>query len=290
MKILLAGEIDARWRRELATAMPEASWLDLADPDIEAAVVANPPPGALAGLPRLRFVQSLWAGVERLLADPTLPAGVPLARMVDPALAAAMAESVLWAVLSLHRGFFDYQRQQREGVWHQHDQRRASEVDVLVLGQGAMGGAASARLVQQGYRVAGWRRGSELTPLLDGAEIVVNLLPLTAETRGLLAAPLFARLAPGAAIVNFGRGGHLVEDDLLQALDSGRLRHAVLDVYATEPLPAGHAFWSHPRVTMLPHAAALTDPRSASAVAAANLRALRDGRPLAHRVERGRGY
>lgn len=289
MKVRLAGEIGATWRRELAAALPEAEWSD-DDCDAEVAVVANPPPGALAAMPRLRFVQSLWAGVDRLLADPTLPPGVPVARMVDPVMSLAMAESALWAVLALHRGFFDYQRRQREGVWRQHAQRRADEVNVLILGQGEMGRAVAARLAPLGYRVEGWHRGVDLAPLLAGAEIVINLLPLTPATRGLLDARCFAGLPRGAALVNFGRGAHVVDADLLAALDSGRLRHAVLDVYATEPLPAGHPFWAHPRVTMLPHAAALTDARSASAVAAANLRAWRDGRTPAHGVDRHRGY
>lgn len=289
MKIRLAGEIDATWRRELAAALPEAEWTDDGR-DAELAVVANPPPGALAGMPRLALIQSLWAGVDRLLADPTLPPAVPVARMVDPAMSAAMAESALWAVLSLHRGFFDYQRRQREGRWVQHAQRRADEVAVLVLGQGEMGRAVGARLAAQGYRVDGWRRGQPLAPKLGGAEIVINLLPLTPETRGLVDAAFLAHLPAGAAFVNFGRGAHVVDADLLAALDRGALREAVLDVYATEPLPPEHPFWRHPRVTMLPHAAALTDPRSASAVAAANLRAWRDGRPVAHRVDRTRGY
>ena len=293
MKVLLAGEIDAAWRRELAAAMPEATWLDAGEAD--AALVANPPPGALAGQPRLCLIQSLWAGVDRLLADPTLPAGVPIARMVDPAMSAAMAETALWATLSLHRGFFAYARRQREGVWRAHAQRRADEVGVLVLGQGEMGRPAAARIAQQGYPVRGWRRSrrhddTPLPVLLADAAIVINLLPLTAETRGLLDAGFFARMAPGSTIVNLGRGAHLVEADLLDALDRGHLRHAVLDVFQTEPLPAVHAFWRHPSVTVLPHAAALTDPRSASAVAVANLRAARDGRPLAHRVDRARGY
>ncbi len=156
MKVLLAGEIDAAWRRELSAAMPEATWLDAGEAD--AALVANPPPGALAGQPRLRLIQSLWAGVDRLLADPTLPAGVPIARMVDPAMSAAMAETALWATLSLHRGFFAYAQAQREAVWRVHAQRRADEVGVLVLGQGEMGRAAAARIAQQGYPVRGWRR------------------------------------------------------------------------------------------------------------------------------------
>jgi len=299
MNIVLLGDMPAPewtlWRAALAAAMPEAHWFDAdaaaAVPEtIEAAVVANPPPGSLRPYPGLRLVQSLWAGVDRLLVDKTIPPTLPLARMVDPAMNAAMAETALWATLSLHRGFFAYARRQREGRWHAHAQRRADEVGVLVLGQGQMGRTAAERIAQQGYRVEGWRRSAALAPLLARSDIVVNLLPLTAETSGLLNADFFATLPPKAAIVNLGRGGHVVDADLLAALDSGRLRHAVLDVFHTEPLPPGHAFWAHPRVTMLPHAAAQTDPRSAAQVAAANLRAVRDGRPIEHLVDRARGY
>ncbi|MDP1912246.1 NAD(P)-dependent oxidoreductase [Brevundimonas sp.] len=300
MKVLLCGELGATewrtWQSALAQAMPEAVWLDLAQARtqadaVQAAVVANPPPGSLQGLPHLKLIQSLWAGVDRLLADATLPAGVPIARMVDPAMTAAMAETALWAVLSLHRGFFAYARRQREGLWRAHAQRRADEVNVLVLGQGEMGRAAAQRVAQQGYRVQGWRRdGGALVPLLAQAEIVVNLLPLTPHTRGLLDVRFFAALPAHASVVNLARGAHVVDADLLAALDSGHLRHAVLDVFHTEPLPATHAFWQHLRVTLLPHAAALTDPRSAAAVAAANLRAARDGGALAHLVQAPRGY
>lgn len=300
MKVLLCGELDAteqaEWLAALSAAMPEAQWLDLpaaraAPAAVEAAVVANPPPGSLQGLPNLRLIQSLWAGVDRLLADATLPAGVPIARMVDPAMNAAMAETVLWAVLALHRGFFAYQQRQREGVWRQHAQRRADEITVLVLGQGQMGRTAAERLAALGYRVQGWRRdGAPLEPLLAQAQVVVNLLPLTPDTRGLLDARFFASLPCGAGIVNVARGAHVVDEDLLAALDSGHLRHAVLDVFHTEPLPAGHRYWQHPRVTMLPHAAAGTDARSAAAMAVANLRALRNGTQLRNLVEPARGY
>ncbi len=300
MKLLLCGEFGTderlRWQRALAAALPEARWLDDADardrPDaVQAAVVANPPPGSLQGLPRLRLIQSLWAGVDRLLADDTLPAGVPIARMVDPAMNAAMAETALWAVLSLHRGFFEYARRQRDAHWQVHRQRRANEVNVLVLGQGQMGRAVAARLLQQGYTVMGWRRdGAPLPPLLGRAHIVINLLPLTADTHGLLDAAFFAALPPEAAVVNLARGAHVVDDDLLAALDNGRLHHAVLDVFHAEPLPRGHPYWHHPRVTVLPHAAAITDPRSAATVAAANLRAALAGQPVAHLVDRARGY
>ena len=174
-------------------------------------------PGSLSGLPGLRLIQSLWAGVDRLLADPTLPAGVPIARMVDPAMTAAMAETALWATLSLHRGFFSYARQQRAGQWQRQSQQRADEVPVLVLGHGQMGRAVAQRLAQQGYPVTAWRRGaasanpasvsvsvsvsagvrlatgpSALVPALSGARIVINLLPLTPDTRGLIDRRLLA--------------------------------------------------------------------------------------------------
>lgn len=303
MNVLLAGNFDPgeheAWRAALAAALPEARWWSPGDvaadrvpaADITAAVVANPPPGSLRGLPKLALIQSLWAGVDRLLADPTLPAGVPVARMVDPAMTAAMAETALWAVLALHRGFFAYQQRQREGIWRPHAQRRADEVPVAVLGEGEMGRAVAARLATLGYPVQGWRRdGTPLADRLAHAEIVINLLPLTPATRGLLDARAFAAMPVRSALVNLGRGAHVVDTDLLAALDAGHLRHAVLDVFTTEPLPAGHPYWRHPRVTMLPHAAAATDPRSAAAVAAANLRAARDGMPIRHRVDAARGY
>ncbi len=300
LTVLFAGrfepaEREAWWEALRATA-PECHWwredalFDGAA--VDAAVVANPEPGLLAGLPRLRLIQSLWAGVDKLLADPTLPAAVPLARMVDPAMSAAMAETALWAVTGLHRRFFDYQAQQGQRLWQQHAQRRADDVTVRVLGSGAMGGAVAARLAAQGYRVSSWRArdGGALEVALRDAEIVLNLLPLTPATRGLLDARCFAAMRRGASLVNLARGAHVVDADLLAALDAGHLDRAVLDVFATEPLPAGHAYWRHPKVTLLPHVAALTDERSAAAVVAANLRALARGEALAHLVDRSRGY
>ena len=313
MNLLLTGNFDAAERDAWAAALRQAlpghrlclARGEVADDQIDAAIVANPPPGQLQGLPRLRLIQSLWAGVDRLLADATLPAGVPIARMVDPAMNAAMAETALWATLALHRGFFGYARQQQAAQWQQHPQRRADEVPVLVLGLGQMGRTAALRLQQQGYPVAAWRRSAGGEPLpgvqvhtgtaglhaaLAGAQVLVNLLPLTPDTRGLLDAALLARLPRGAALVNLARGAHLVDADLLAALANGQIGHAVLDVFHTEPLPAEHPFWAHPLVTLLPHVAAQTDERSAAAVVAANIRALDHGAPLAHLVQRDAGY
>jgi glyoxylate/hydroxypyruvate reductase len=300
LNVLLAGRFDAAerqaWWQALRAAAPQCNWHR--DDEtfertlIDAAVVANPEPGVLASLPKLRLIQSLWAGVDKLLADTTLPTHVAMARMVDPAMNAAMAETALWAVLGLHRRFFDYAAQQSRAQWSALPQRRADEVKVLVLGAGQMGTAVAQRLTAQGYRVASWRARDPalLTNALRDAEIVINLLPLTPVTHGLLGARCFAAMPRGASLVNLARGAHVVDADLLSALDSGQLQRAVLDVFHTEPLPSAHPFWHHPRVTVLPHVAALTDERSAAEVVAANLRALAQGDAIAHVVDRARGY
>lgn len=310
MDILLCGSFDDNerdaWLAELQRALPQARWHLSATAEnaglITAAVVANPPAGLLQGLPNLRLIQSLWAGVDRLLSDPSLP-DVPVARMVDPTMSAAMAETALWATLSLHRGFYDYARQQHACDWRQLPQRRADEIQVTLLGMGQMGRTCAQRLVTQGYRVTGWKLRSgaaegvalehgmdALWPLLACSDIVINLLPLTPQTGDLLDRRFFEALRPGAGLVNLGRGGHLVEADLLQALECGQVGHAVLDVFRCEPLPAEHPFWKHPQVTVLPHIAAATDMRSAARIVAVNLQALRDGEPLHDLVERSRGY
>lgn len=298
-----------RWLQVLQQALPGEEWVLQTPPDaetaarIEVAVVANPPPGSLQGLPRLGLIQSLWAGVDRLLQDTTVPPAPPLCRMVDPAMNEAMVQTALWATLALHRGFFRCQLQQRDAQWRQPPQRRASEWQVLVLGQGELGGRVGRALADVGYPVAGWSRrprvvaglqslhGAEgLAEGLARADTVINLLPLTDETRGFFDAARFAAFKPGSTFINLARGAHVDEEALLAALASGQLSHAVLDVFLQEPLPTAHAFWRHAQVTVLPHTAAQTDPRSAAGVVAANVRAWRRGEPLQHRVERSQGY
>ena len=290
MPVLILGADREAWLAALREAMPDERFVLEPEEGIDAAVVANPPPGSLQNLPGLRLIQSVWAGVDRLLQDPTLPPDVPLARMVDPAMNEAMVHTALWAVLSLHRSFFELAAQQRAQLWQQPLQPRAAEWRVLVLGRGELGGRVAAALEVQGYAVSTWRSSDGPEPPLEGADTVVNLLPLTPATRGFFDAARLARMKHGASLVNLARGAHVVEADLLAALDAGRLRRAVLDVFETEPLPPGHRLWTHPRVTVLPHCAAQTDPRSALEVVVANLRALRAGEPLRHLVDRRRGY
>ncbi len=307
----LEGAERADWWRALTDALPDDDWVDaMVDGtqgarwrEADVAVVANPLPGRLAGCTQLKLIQSLWAGVDRLMADATLPVAIPIARMVDPMMNRAMAETAAWAVLSLHRRAFDYAAQQRQTRWHPLPQKRADEVAVLVLGLGEMGRTTALQLAALGYRVSGWSARARdiagvatsagwamLPAALGAADVVVNLLPLTDDTRGLFDRTRLAQMRTGASLVNLARGAHVVEKDLLAALNAGCLAHAVLDVFDSEPLPTTHVFWFHPQVTVWPHAAAQTDLRSAAAVVAANVEAVRRGEPAQHLVDRTRGY
>ena len=296
-----------RWLEPLGAALPGDEivvYPEIGDPaTIECAIVAVPPPGILTGLPNLRLIQSLWVGVESLLRDPTLPGDVPLARLVDPGMTETMTESVLLHVLNAHRDYEAYRAQQREGVWRQIQQVRAQDRRVGFLGLGELGAAAARTLVGLGFAVAGWSRrpkaidgietfsGADgLRPFLARTDILVCLLPLTAETRGIIDAATLAALPRGATLINLARGGHVVDDDLLAALDSGQLGRAVLDVFNVEPLPADHPYWTHPRVVVMPHIAAETDPATATSQVVENLRRLRAGEPLRNVVDRTAGY
>ncbi|MEO8281307.1 MAG: glyoxylate/hydroxypyruvate reductase A [Ideonella sp.] len=311
MSVLLCGDFSATeradWLRILRAGAEREDWVterdQTDDRTIDIAVVANPPPGMLQGLSGLRLIQSLWAGVDRLLADASLPRGVPIARMVDPAMNEAMAETALWAVLALQRDFFIYARQQQLMQWRRWPQRRACDMPVLVLGLGEMGRCVARRLAANGFPVRAWsRRGvaidgieassgeAALLAELQRAQVVINLLPLTEQTRGFFDSQRLAAMRRGSHLVNLARGAHLVESAILAALDSGQLGELVVDTFATEPLPTDHPFWCHPRITVLPHAAAQTDKRSAAAVVADNIARIRSGVEPLHPVDRGLGY
>jgi glyoxylate/hydroxypyruvate reductase len=309
MVVLFLSAVDsaAAWRAELQRLMPDLElriWPDLGDPAaIEAVLVWRPPPGLLASLPNLKLIASLGAGVDHIFADPHLPPGVPIVRLVDPYMTVAMSEYVLWQVLRLHRQDVAYLAQQRQRRWRPLAQPNAGERRVGVLGLGVLGGDAALKLQVAGFAVSGWSRrerklpgiacfhGSDgLAVLLARAEILVCLLPLTAATDGILDAALFARLPRGAALVNCARGRHVVEADLLAALDSGRLSAAVLDVCRDEPLPEEHPFWHHERIILTPHVAAATHPPTAAAVVADTLRRLHAGKTLLNRVDASERY
>ncbi len=280
-----------QWLDALRAALPQDRFVAGPAGDADIAVVANPAPGQLATMPGLRFIQSAWAGVDGLLNDPALPANLPLARLIDPSLATQMAEAVAAHVLALHRQAPAYRAQQARSVWNPLPQPPASERQVGLLGFGEMARASAALLEKLGFRVCAWSRShGDLDDLLASSDMVVNLLPLTAETRGVLGRDTFGRMKAGAAVINVGRGGHLVQADLLAALASGQLSHAVLDVFETEPPPADHVFWTHPAITVTPHIAAITDPISAAARIAANIGRFRRGEPVEGLVSPQAGY
>ena len=245
----------------------------------------------------------MWAGIDGLLADSTLPRNVPLTRLIDPQLTASMAESVLLHVLSAHRLAPRYRRQQVRAEWLQHEQPAATERTVGILGFGELGRACAEALLPLGFSVLGWSRSERNHPrvvcehgasglelVLRRANILVSLLPATSETRGLLDASRLALVPAGATLINVGRGPVIVDGALLEALDAGRIEAAILDVFSEEPLPAMHPFWKHPRVWVYPHVAAETDPLSAARVVADTVRRFRAGLPLPEQVDVRRGY
>lgn len=304
---LAAGRDPAPWRDAFAASAPDEAfrvWPDAGDPaEVEAVIAWGAEPGALARFPRLRFVTSLGAGVEHILADPTLPAGLPVLRVVDPLLTEGMAQYCVYAVLRLHRRWDLYDRAQAERRWVRYEQVPTAERRIGILGLGALGSAAGRAIAGLGFPVTGWSRtprrvtgletvhGPEaLGPFLARTDILVCLLPHTPATAGLLDARRLALLPAGAAIVNAGRGSLIDEAALLAALESGRIGAAMLDVFATEPLPAGSPLWDHPAVTVTPHVASISEPRSIVAQILENLRRARAGEPLLNRVDPARRY
>ncbi len=293
-----------RWVSPLALALPQHTIVDSRDdhdPEtVDVAVVGWIGNTDLGRYARLQMIQSLWMGVDRLIENLSIPANIPLARMVDPGMPASMAETVMAHVLAAHRRFDDYGRYQREALWRTHRQPLASERTVGVFGLGELGSRCAQALRALGFRVVGWSRSgsavdgvevsTDLVTTLAQSEIVVNLLPLTPQTMGLFCAQTFSQMSPGAVFINVGRGAHVIDNDLLASLDSAQLRHAVLDVFNEEPLPPQHRYWSHPHVTATPHIAAESEPVTCVPVIAENIRRLTAGEPLLHLVDRHLGY
>jgi glyoxylate/hydroxypyruvate reductase len=296
----------AAWRAALLRRMPDLDlrvWPDAGDlAAIDAALVWRAPPGLLRSLPNLRLILSLGAGVDAMLADPTLP-DLPLCRLVDPSLTRMMGEFVLTLVLKYHRQLDVFAREQRRARWSFALPPQPEATVVGILGLGELGTHAALVLRGHGFTVRGWSRtprelagvatfagGDQLGQFLAGTAILVCLLPLTDGTRGILDADLLAGLPEGARLINLGRGAHLVEQDLIDALDRGHLAHASLDCFTDEPLPPDHPFWRHPAIDVTPHVASFALPESAADAVLDNLRRLRTGLPLHHLVDRARGY
>ncbi|CAJ0700617.1 Glyoxylate/hydroxypyruvate reductase A [Ralstonia mannitolilytica] len=286
-------------------AAPELDVRMYGDPAAQQAEVAvcwNPPPGAIAAMPRVRLVHSIAAGVDNILADPTLPA-VPLCRVVDPQHARGMAEFVTWGVLHFHRQLDRVLANHRSATWYRPEQQAPSTYTVGVMGLGEIGAHVAAELHRLGFSVRGWARQSRELPgigvycgeaglpmFLEGVDILVCLLPLTDATRGLLNGNTFARLRRGAKLIHVGRGEHLVAADLLEALHSGQLGGAIVDVFPHEPLPADDPLWRAPNLIVTPHMASVASADTIGLQVAQNVRRLLKGEALANVVDVSRGY
>jgi glyoxylate/hydroxypyruvate reductase len=310
--IVISGWQAEQWRDAMARLAPERILRlypdDLGDrADIKYALVWKPAPGVLATFPNLRAILSLGAGVDPVLKDPDLP-DVPLVRVAHPDMTMRMSEYVVQHVLMHHRQQRRLDALQAEAAWRPFDQWPASAVRVGVMGLGVLGADAALKLQMMGFQVAGWSRSrkeidglechageAELGAFLARTDILVSLLPLTAETRGLIDRKLIGQLAKdgplGAPVlVNAGRGGSQVESDLLAALDAGELFAATLDVFETEPLQPESPLWRHPKVTVTPHMAADSDPDTICRYVLGQIERIEQGLPPENVVDRSRGY
>jgi glyoxylate/hydroxypyruvate reductase len=295
-----------QWARHFAVRAPDLPfrvWPDVGDPaEVRYLAAWTPPQNIASTFRNLELVFSVGAGVDQFDLS-QLPPHLPLVRMLDAGTTDGMVEYATMAVLALHRDLVPFIAQQREQVWREFEITSAAKRRVGVMGLGLLGQAVLERLKPFGFPLAGWNRSARtiegvtcyagqdsLPAFLAQTDILVCLLPLTEETRGMLNRELFARLPHGARLLNVGRGGHLVEADLLAALEDGMLSAAILDVTEPEPLPAGHPFWSHPRILLTPHNAACAAPDTAVEFVLDVIARHRRGEALPGLVDRARGY
>lgn len=271
--------------------------------DIDVVLAWKPEPGLLATFKNLKMIVSLGMGVDHLLTDEKLPKGVPITRIVDDGLIGQMSEYAIYFTLRHHRDIEKYVASQSASTWKVEPFVDTINRRVGVMGLGTIGQDTAKKLVALGFPTSGWSRTAKDVPGVttfhgaDGLEkflaqtdIMINVLPLTRETTGIINAKVLGALPKGAYVINMGRGGHVVDEDMLAALDSGHLSGAALDVFNVEPLPKDHRYWTHPKVQVTPHIAGATNPRTASVGVIENIKRLRAGQPLINTVDPKTGY
>lgn len=271
--------------------------------DIKFALCWKHPEGVLQDYPNLQCVSSMGAGVEHLLNDAFLPKNIPVVRLVDSLLAQSMFEYICTAVMYYFRGFDVYQTQQTRLHWYQNPPKFIDETTIGIMGLGKLGGYSAQKLSKMGFNVIGWSNSqksianvkayvgeNQLEQFLSQTNILVCLLPLTPQTSGILNLKLFDRLPQGSYLINVARGEHLVEEDLITALNRGQLRGACLDVFQKEPLPINHPFWRHKQIIVTPHCSSITNPSSVAPQIVENYRRMEKGEPLLNQVSVLRGY
>jgi glyoxylate/hydroxypyruvate reductase A len=277
---------------------------EFAPASIDYVLSFRPPPGFLKTLPNVKAVFSVGAGVDGFLADPDYPRQVPLVRFVDRSLSREMAQYVVMHTLIFHRQQRRFDELQKKSKWQQMVPPRATtDTRIGILGLGEIGTMAAERLRDLDFKVAGWSRSRKnvagvesfagdgaMAVFLARSDILICLLPLTPQTRGILNKDTFAALPNGAFVINVARGGHLIEDDLVTAIDSGHLAGATLDVFQTEPLPETSPLWKHPKITVTPHVAAISDPRAMARIVVDGIARAGKGLPLENTIDFARGY
>ena len=279
-------------------------WPEVGDPDdIEFALCWNHPQGEFEKYKNLRCIASLGAGVDYLMRDPDLPADVPVTRVVEPSMAQSMSEYAVLGVLNYCRQFDSYRMDQSQKKWQPRIPLLAANMRIGIMGLGQLGKDAAKKLSYLGFPVTGWSQTPKdiegvkclagedaLDDFLSQTRVLICMLPLTPETRGILSHKTFDKLPAGAYVINVARGQHLVENDLLEALDSGQLDGACLDVFEVEPLPEDHPFWSHPKIIVTPHISSITYPKAVAPQIIDNYHRMKSGKALLHRVDIKRGY
>jgi len=300
------GKIE-EWKLALQAAAPEVDFYsylqDHPKDRIEAAMVWKHPQGIFKEYSSLRYIASFGAGVDFLLQDPEIPSDIKITRVVDPVLASDMSEYVIAALFSFLKNLTRYRSDKFKGIWNPAPYLRISDLTVGIMGLGALGSCLAKDLYRIGFKVVGWSRSEknidfmecfsgdkQRAEFLSKTNALVCLLPLTPETAHILNKELFRQLPRGAYIINVARGGHLVDEDLIDMMDRGHLAGACLDVYHQEPLPEMHPFWRHPKILMTPHVASVSDVQAVVPQLLENYYRFKKGEALINEVSTLRGY
>lgn len=304
--LLISGNFDAKsWVHaihQIDAGINVEVWPQIKDMNaIEFVAVWRYPRGELLKFPNLKCISSMGAGVDQILSDTQRPADVPIVRVIDEMLTRDMTQYLVWAVLDHVRQMDAYRQQQSRHLWIPHGSPRNQNIGILGLGQ--LGKDTAVKLRDLGFSVAGWSKTpkhidgiasfageSQLDDFLARTDVLICLLPLTPETKGILNLQLFKKLRREAFLINVARGDHLVDEDLLIALREGYLSGACLDVFHAEPLAANNPMWSHPKIKITPHIASVTNPQSAATQLVANYRRALSNQPLLNLVNLNNGY
>jgi len=304
--VVAPGRDRSKWIEYFKRADPSINveiWPEIRDPQsVKCVLVWRHPYGELLKYPNLKFIAGMGAGVDHILQDPDLPMGVPITKVVDEQLSRDMSNYVIQGVLNHQRRLMEHIRAREKGEWLD-SHRYPKKVNIGILGMGVLGQDVAVKLVALGFEVFGYSqtekqvkgvtcyRGIEqLGHFLQSVNVLVNLLPLTDNTRGILCAQLFKRLNPGTYLINVARGEHLVDADLVSAIDAGKISGALLDVFHEEPLPKDHPFWSMEEIMITPHNASVTDPKSVAQQIVHNYHKIGTKEPFDFVIDRDKGY